>query len=535
MPNGATGGAPRGARGADLPEGWADARLEGSESAANGGGGQAAAARRRWADEEPPCDGDAAMGDEGSEYAEEDAAWEEEQEDYEECAFVRQPTAADLKSRWELECRAVRALEKVEKGGSEPSAALWAARNARDRAEKSWRDSLVARPVAVRMALAQKKVDRAQKTVDKARGELEEFEDEVHRRRCELQEALDHAEERLQVRVGHLDDLHREAGELAAANADAAEGRQGMPTADGAESLRAMLAGEFQVFIELLEEGTEAREKANTILAKLATLPTESGNHQQYNIHTDEEGADEDGGYQLVTRRGRTTAGGKGKGTTRPRAEPVWTSTANGRWNRQRPSGTGDAPLGDAQGASSSNIGSTASGGQDAAALATARTEDRQRSGPSVTAPAAQHGGNERSGKGKRAAEDGGGQEAQRSHGYNKSHRGSDNQALPAVEGNGDDAGRALKLHQEQEAATEAAKAANATFGDQTSMQIAGQLYAHKVDLIKARAVAAGITPLADGRELLQLAPAELNAWVEGVLTRAEKQGEQDDQEEKDL
>jgi hypothetical protein len=66
-------------------------------------------------------------------------------------------------------------------------------------------------------------------------------------------------------------------------------------------------------------------------------------------------------------------------------------------------------------------------------------------------------------------------------------------------------------------------------------MQIAGQLYAHKVDLIKARAVAAGITPLADGRELLQLAPAELNAWVEGVLTRAEKQGEQDDQEEKDL
>ncbi len=191
--------------------------------------------------------------------------------------------------------------------------------------------------------------------------------------------------------------------------------------------------------------------------------------------------------------------------------------------------------MGDAQGASSSNIGSTASGGQDAAALASARAEDRQRGGPSATAPAAQHGGNERSGKGKRAAEDGEGQETQRSHGYNKSHRGSDNQALPAVEGNGDDAGRALKLHQEQEAAIEAAKAANATFGDQTSMQIAGQLYAHKVDLIKARAVAAGITPLADGRELLQLTPAELNAWVEGVLTRAEKQGEQDDQEEKDL
>ncbi len=474
------------------------------------------------------------MGDEGSAYAEEDAAWEEEQEGDEDCGLAHQPTAAELKSRWEIECRAVRTLERMERREAEPSAALSAARSARDRAEKDWRDALVARPVAWRMALAQKKVDRAQRAVDQARCQLEEFEDEARRRRDELQEALDGAEERLQARYGQLDELHREAGELAAANADNAAEGHGMHSGDGVEGLRTMLAGDLQVVIELLEEGTEAREKANTMLAKLASIPSQPSGHQQYSIHTDEEGADEDDGYQLVARRGRGTAGGKGKGTSRPRGEPVWTTGANGRWNRQRPSGSAGAPWESAQGTSGGGVSDATSGTQDATARTATLCEDRRPSGNGTTAPSA-HGGNERSGKGKRAAEEQGEQEVQRQHGQNKSHRGSDDTALPAVEGSGDDAGRALKLHQEQEAVIEAARAANATFGDQASMQIAGQLYAHKVDLIRARAVEAGVTPKVDGKDLLQLAPAELNTWVEEVLARAERHAEQDDQEGKDL
>ncbi len=507
--SGAVGGASRGASGQGVHGAVAEGQGAAPGGTGTGSSGQATAARQRWADAVPPCDADAAMGDEGSDYADEDAAWEDDQEEQDEGLSDRQPTAAELKARYEQECRAVRALERVEWGSSETSAALAAARSARDLAEQRWRDALVARPVAWRMAQAQRKLDRAERSVDKARADLQRFEEEVERRRGVLEDVLDQAEQRLQSRLGDLDQLHREAGELAAANADGAEAWHA-PTVDEEESLRTVLAGELQVFVELLEEGTEAREKANAMLARLATMSAAPGHHQHYSIHTDEEGVDEDGGYQLVTRRGRAAAGGKGTGTVRSCASPVWTSGSNGRWNRQRPTGTDDDPMGDA------------------------RTEGRSSLGLD-TAHAPGQGGTQRSGRGKRAAEEGGEHEEPRAQGHSKSHRGDDEQALPAVESTGDDAARALKLHQEQQVAIEAAKAAQATFGDQTSMQIAGQLYAHKVHLIKARAAAAGVAPMADGRELLRLTPEELNTWVEKVLVQAENQKGHDSPEEKDL
>ncbi len=103
-----------------------------------------------------------------------------------------------------------------------------------------------------------------------------------------------------------------------------------------------------------------------------------------------------------------------------------------------------------------------------------------------------------------------------------KFHRGQDMEVEASVETSCDDAARAAKLHKEQQAAIDAAREANATFGDETSMHIAGQLYAHKVELVRARAQAIGIVPTCEGRQLIELQPDDLNRWVREVLAPAE-------------
>ncbi len=102
-----------------------------------------------------------------------------------------------------------------------------------------------------------------------------------------------------------------------------------------------------------------------------------------------------------------------------------------------------------------------------------------------------------------------------------KSHRGHDDEPT-AVECRGDDAARALKLQQEQEAAIAAARGANATFGDDVSVQIAAQLDAHKVEMVRAGAKAIGVEPICEGKQLIELSPDELNSWVRSTLAPAE-------------
>ncbi len=90
------------------------------------------------------------------------------------------------------------------------------------------------------------------------------------------------------------------------------------------------------------------------------------------------------------------------------------------------------------------------------------------------------------------------------------------------MESGGDDAIRAAKLKQEQDAAMEAAREAKATFGDEASMHIAGQLYAHKAQLVVERAKAVGIEPTSGGKSLIELTPHEFNAWIQHTLAPAE-------------
>ncbi len=493
--------------------------------------GNGATSRPRWADDEPPCDNALFCGDEGSDYADDDAAWEdddiEDGADEDENSWHSPPAPEELRSRWQQECRAVRALERAEKAEQAPSSALLAARATRDRAEDAWREALKDRPVAIRMVNAQRKADRAQRAVERAAQELDSFEEEMRQRRKELQDALEYAKERYDGRLRQLDALHKEAGELAAANAGCAQ-RSG-PAEGKAERLVNILTSEMQALIELIDEGSEARGKANLILARVASAdvdaPPTTG-HQHFSIHTDAEDADPSGGFHTVTRKGRK-AGAKGVGTE-VRREPTWTAAANGRWNRYRALDDADDGMcvddrAEDEGPEGARrdepreriVGAAPKGGAGKGAAAQGQAE-------------ASNGREVRPGKGWQAPNDDDGEVQQRP---NKSHRGHDVVTTPTVEGDGDDAARALQLKREQDAIIQATLAARANFGDEATMHIAGQIYAQKVAALEARAKAAGIVPAAGGRELIQLTPEELNTWVESALKPAEGKEEEEAKE----
>ncbi len=517
-----------------------------------GGGGpppasgcQAAAEERplrrgRWADETPPCDQMVSDDDGNSAYEDEDAnegTWDEQDEEDGadgDCGFGGvQPTPEMLRGRWLYESKVVKAIERAEwnhDGG--PSAALQAAKAARDRAEEAWRGSLRPKPVALRMANAQRKLDRAAKAIEKAEAALQRHEEEAEAKRQRLQQALDAAEERGAARQRELDELHKEAGDIAAANATRGQSAATVMGGGGsAFRLHEAQAMDFQAFIESLDEGSEARSRANLLLAKWASAE-EHPARQHFTIATDGEESEGAGAYQTVGRRGRPSrtpssnrASASDVSAGRGAAGTTWSETAAGRWNRtrlgeptdpQQPTTTGRTTEGNAAGAAGEQTQTPA------ATLGTPQSpapQGRSNEAASAVVHSREAG---RQSKGRQARDD---TEAEQPP--NKSHRGHDAVAHPAsVESGADDATRARKLLEEQQAAMQAAIAAKATFGDEASMQIAGQLYAHKVELARQRAEAAGVPPFVDGKPLLQLSPESFNEWTANVLRPAEEAAE---------
>ncbi len=448
-------------------------------------GAAAAMPRRgRWADSCPPCDR-VARNDDDSDYAVEDAYVEEDGgDDDDDGGWTWKLSPEDLRRRWLQECRAVRTLEHVERNCAEPSAALLAAREARDRAEQEWKESRDPKPVAIRLGYAQKKLEKAQRSLDRQKDILAEFEEATERRRAELQAKVDEAECRLRERQSQMDQLHREAGDLAAEHP---EGRGGGIGDGEAERIVGVMAKELQAFIESLEEGSQAREKANVLLAKVATASSRS-DVRHFDIGTDQE----EEGDGTETWRAPAT----GPGDTGDRRGPTWSEHRHGKWNKslQSEGSSKEAQLQDVR------IGTASSS-----------TTNAVEAGPSrVRAPTR-------------------GRDEQEQQQPNKFHRGQDMEVEASVETSCDDAARAAKLHKEQQAAIDAAREANATFGDETSMHIAGQLYAHKVELVRARAQAIGIVPTCEGKQLIELQPDDLNRWVREVLAPAESKKKEND------
>ncbi len=489
--------------------------------------------RGRWADDVPPCDRmqDDADGDE-SVYADDDVEYQDVQEEEDNAWDNPPPSAETLRARWAAECRVVRALEKVEWDiGQGQSAALHAAQRARDRAESEWRNAVAPKPVAVRMGAAQRKVNKAQKAVDRASADLQEFEEVTAQRREELRGALQHAEDRRDQRQKELDDLHREAGAIASAGV--AREADGAAETTGAERMLDEMVREVQAIVETLDEGSPARGRANLLLAKVASMPGHTGTNscQSFDIATD---ADEQdcgrSGRQATARRAR--GGPNAPGAAPARREVVWNEAAGGRWCKHRQEADGAAANGRCTNGADVTAGSARDTTARAAAAATT-TDAPQHISTSAEGAAASQGSAApiaavQSGKGGRPAPSGDCD----SQPPNKSHRGHDVVEETSVEGACDDAARALKLMGEQDAAIKAAQAANATFGDQVSMQIAGQLYAHKVQLAVDRAKAAGVQPEVGGKQLIQLPPDAFNRWVTEVLAPAELARRDDEEKE---
>ncbi len=280
----------------------------GSARAAGGG----VPRRGRWADEEVPCD--RLRDEEDSQYAEddvEDADMEEEDDDGSGDGDDVEPEPEVLRRNWEAECRAVKAIEA--RGAHSSSAALAAAREARDQAEAAWRRAKGARPLSFRMGRAQQRPDKAQKSLERCRLDLEEFEEQADRRRDELRQRVDEAEERCQIRRGQLDELHVEAGEIAAGSAGGAAARR------NGQDVCGMVASELQALAETLVEGTDARDKINLLLSKMASAVPQS-----YHIGDNDEGSDDDRMDDV-------------RPADRASSDSVsWSEDANGRWRRRR-------------------------------------------------------------------------------------------------------------------------------------------------------------------------------------------------------
>ncbi len=494
------------------------------------GGADAAQRAPRWADDDVPWDR-RCMDEDSDGYQEADAAYDDRAGDdaYAEDGRAQEaaPSPEQLREAWHAEVRAVKALEA--QGCHAGSAALAAARKARDDAEAQWRCAIGTKPVSVRMGRAQQRLDKAARMLERCRLDLEAYDDEVEKRRAELRRRVDDAEERYRARSAQLDDLHAEAGELAAGSAAAHASRRAN------EDVCDMVAAELQAIADTLCEGSDTRGRVNLLLAKMASACGDGGPRpQSYHIGGDDGDCDDD---QMEGIDGYCT-GGSGGG---------WKEDAHGRWNRRssatsvgeatdaggdgwlRPRRTFRQPASQPRAGAGSAGGAAAPGGTPVAghgagqaaagATATAAAAATASAGAATTvsSDACKLGETPASGR-KREGE--GTEEAQPP----KSHRGDDVlQDAPAMAA-ADDESRARQLQHEQAIAIWAAQNAQSMFGDDTSRAIVGQLYAHKVHLAEQRAKAVGLPPKdAAGKSLIDMEPEELTAWVQGVLEPYEK------------
>ncbi len=479
----------------------AEARTGGSRQ-----GEEAPIRRGRWADEEIPCD-KYKDGDDGSTYEEDDLAMDAEEEEELEGGEGEwyEPTSEDLRQAWLRECRAVKELAARGKHGS--SAALAAAREARDKAEEEWKRSRKPTPLPVRMGFAQRKLERAQASLERCKYALDEFDEETDRRRAELCQRIEDADARYRARVEQMDALHAEAGELA----QGAQNRGGAARrAGGDDGVCDILVQGLKAIVETLDEGATARGEINLLLSKAASAAARS-EHERYDIGGGDDDMDMEGD------------------------DATWCEVTHGRWNRHSRKGgdkgckgawapppqSDEASRGKGQ-SSSAGAGSGGAkgckppqgkgGGECGMAASSGSSTDEAR----ATMQAAAQPPPPRNCRPRDEAE---AQDADRG----KSRRGNDDCGLQSVDTAGDDVKRALKLREEQAIAAAAAIECQAVFGDERSRQIAGQLFEHKVGLIKCRAAELGLDPTAGGRQLIELSPEELAEWIRDTLEPAER------------
>ncbi len=428
------------------------------------------------------------------------------------------PDPSMLRAAYEEHARAVKDLERRGRHGP----ALDTLRQARDAAEQAWRGAKEPAPLAKRMAWAEAKLHKAETALTRARYALDEFDQDTDRRREQLVARINEADEWYRWRQNQLDSLHAEAGEKAAWK----HGAQG--NGAGAEvrrKIRGHMLPEVQAILEDLPGGTPAHERLTLLAASLAeaeqVLDDGDGGDGAQHFNMDdgdawdgdwgegEDGLDADA--RDSTRP--TTAGGEGTKGGRP-AE--WRPEGPGRWTRRagdaesQKEKQAEAQLG-ANSSASSGIAREGTAGAGAPAAQAQGSEVGRRSDGGNDLPAG-------------AASSNQGAEDTQSEERSAKHRRTAPEGESREES---DARRARELHQQQSLAAaaqmESYEAGMGGFGSDVALSLAAQKYVQEVQDAQRRAKAKGIEPRANGKDLIQLTPMELQAWVEANLSGEEQ------------
>ncbi len=440
-----------------------------------------------------------------------DAEWED---DAEGTGPAAESDPRQLRNNYEELSRAVRSLEK--RGGfAQGSTALRALEEARDRAEKAWRSAKPPAPLPTRMVWAETKLERAAAALTKARLAVDELDAEYEKRRELLDQKIHEAEAWYGWRKQQVDDMHREAAEKAPARRSAQVGGAG---AEVKERIRDQLLPEVQEIMEHAEGNPELLEKLSMLAAGLVDAETRlEGSPNAPAAETfDMAEADSDGGDWEGTARGATSKGGEGRAQGKGGDD---TGGSKGKSSGWRPEGPG-------RWSRATTAGKAGSATAETTAHATAAAEAGQTKGETgAEGRAAASSKSEGDAMANQdCGMDSGGAVSDREEGGPPKHRrrtsadGTSDETREAA-----DRRRAQELHAQQTAAAaaqvESFNAGAGGFGSQAALSIAAQRFVGEVQSAQERAVKRGIVPrTGDGRALLELAPMELQKWVEENL-----------------
>ncbi len=390
-----------------------------------------------------------------------------------------EPDPQRLRSIFEAHARAVRDLEKRSKAdGGVEDPALRTLRDARDEAERVWRNAKAPVPLSVRMGRAQAKLEKATAAVSKARYAIEEFDEWVDQRRAELVQKAEEARQWYLWRDQQMDALHAEAAEKNNGKTNGGGGLGGRGV-----DMSGRIIGDWLPQVQALLEHVQGNPEIEERLSALAAGMQDAGQELQQTKGDSAECFDIGDGEAETW----GCAGG-GPGSNAPAAA----GNTKGGTTAWRPEGTGRWARADTAREARRTDGTDSIGGAaSAAAEATA-----------ATAPGNASAGN------KRGADEPADDDA----------KSAVRQKTEAEAREEADRRKAAELLQQQGAAIAAQQASHEAgeggFGSQAAQSAAAQQFLKDVCTAVERARHLGIEPKADGKELVELSPMELTQWV---------------------
>ncbi len=208
-------------------------------------------------------DGDAAS----DEYADLDRAMDEGEEEDEDAGRADDEMGpAELRKRWLVEVGIAKQLARQGLAAGHP--ALVAACEARDAAERRWREAKEPAPVAKRLGWAHQKLDRAVEIQAATQADIAELEKDYAAKRADLQARLEADMQRVHKRRQQLAAIQGEAGAGAPADAKL-RGADGEAIRRACGTLRDRVAPALSALAEQLGTGSEAWTTVNALLSSL--------------------------------------------------------------------------------------------------------------------------------------------------------------------------------------------------------------------------------------------------------------------------